>query len=84
MTNMKTMGDYTQKRFADCTEGEIIRFGDGSTGLRYSIVSIDSDDKRTAVIENMNHGPTFGGQQTVPIDDTTLVWARATRFNPDA
>ncbi len=66
-----------QKRLSDCVADEIIQFGDGS-GPEHSIVSIDNE-KRTAVLESMDVGPNCGTQQTIAVNNETLVWARPSR-----
>lgn len=70
----------THKLFRDCTANEIIRFGDG-TGPEHSIVSLDDG---SALIELMEDGPNCGTQQTVPVDDTTMVWSRPSCYEPTA
>lgn len=69
-----------QKRLCDCVADEIIRFGDGS-GPEHSIISVDAE-KRTMFIELLPSGhQCTGTQQTVPVDNETLVWARPSRFD---
>ena len=61
-----------QKRLCDCLADEIIRFGDGS-GFEHLILSIGNG---SAVIEIINDLRGADTQQTIPVDDETLVWAR--------